>query len=83
MMDMEETYCFRIPYLSGRNLISFNKKFTKITEHEDYLEVEFMDWYIKKPKPGQPYWEQTMRRIHAIEQLNEEYLTDKKTNEND
>lgn len=83
MMDMEETFCFRIPYLSGRNLISFNKKFTKITEHEDYLEVEFMDWYIKQPKPGQPYWEQTMRRIDAIEKLNEEYLNDKNTNEND
>lgn len=71
--DNDNSYCFKIPFKSGRNLISFNKKFTKITEHDKYLEVEFMEWYVKPAKFNSEYWEQSHDRIDAIEKLKDEY----------
>ena len=65
-MDYDDSHCFRTS-LGGRNIISFNKKFTKIIEHDDHIEVHIDDWYIT-PKSGK-YMEQTMDRQYTIEYL--------------
>lgn len=75
--DYDDSYCIRSPRINGRNIISLNKKYTKITEHDDYLEVEIDDWYIKTPKFDSPYYDQTINRIEALKYLSDEYENEK------